>query len=290
MTMTQIYASTDIASTTPVCAIDGTLYCNTLVAKGNRRIPAIAAVVDGKLDIVETSIKGNLSLVGKVGDNLLCGLAAPGKPQIVIVIDRDGNELARLTKGNQSVFASWSSDAEILAMLMGRDQSKAWAIYNPQGVIQQTLSQQYVGRAAGSLVPAEIQIDCAEGYSMPLARFVVGDLVLGAMFAAEKRTTANTCSWIMDYRDGSLEYLIPDGFADCDRFSANRATADGEWVFGLGFREAHQLGLAWSRLEGWSTIEDLLGSNLDFGSLVIDGDVIYGRASDGLYKVEGWRS
>jgi hypothetical protein len=89
---------------------------------------------------------------------------------------------------------------------------------------------------------------------------------------------------------GKFAFLVPPPQPEA-RFGVQRVTTDGVFAFGLWYTVGgEQAGMACNTdTLQWSNVSDLLGAGLDTGSLVIDGDVVYGREVDGLYKAEGWR-
>jgi len=295
MNVQKIFESDSIANYTPVGVIDGRLIVSGLVKKGTRTLPVPGYIEDGKFVEVKHSVSGTVTAVGVCGDKIICSVVAPRKPQGGVLLTLDGLSTPFVFPQGKGVniFPAWSNGSDILGRVMGPDQAVKTGIWDASGKLVDVKEGNFIGKIGDQLIPFEYQdVNLPEGYSLPNARVVSGDAIGGAAYLNDKRTGANTNSWVQVPSTGKFAFLMPPPQPDA-RFGVQRVTKDGVFAFGLWYtvNGTEQAGMACNtdNLQ-WSNVSDLLGAGLDTGSLVIDGDVIYGRASDGLYKVEAWRS
>lgn len=293
MNVQKIFESDSIANYTPVGVINGRLIVSGLAKKGQRLMPVPGYIEDGKFVEVKHSVSGTVTAVGICGDKIICSLIAPRKPQGGVLLTLDGlsTPFAFPQGKGINIFPVWSNGSDILGRVMGPDQAIKTGLWDANGNLLGVEEGNFIGKIGDQLIPFEYPVaNLPEGYSLPNARVVSGDAIGGAAYLNGKRTGANTNSWVQVPSTGKFAFLVPPPQPDA-RFGVQRVTKDGVFAFGLWYTVGgEQAGMACNTdTLQWSNVSDLLGAGLDTGSLVIDGDVVYGRAADGLYKVQGWR-
>ena len=289
--VTKILDSQNIATITPTCVVGGTLVVGLLAKKKTKVVPVPALVVDGECVEIPTGINGNVSPVAAINGKIVCTVVLPRKPQGGIVLATDGSSVPlEMPKGKGvNIFPFWANSEVILGRVLGPDGIQKTGVWAEDGSLVEVLEGTFIGKVGGQFINYEFAPSALpEGYSLPVARVVNGNAVGGAMFLNDKRSTVNTNSWVAFPETGATSFLNTDG-QPFSRFAVQRVSSTGDLTFGLGFNPngPDQWGLVYETASAtFKTLEDAYGVALDTGSLVLDGNVIYGRAADGLYKVE----
>ena len=288
-----ILASDNVASITPAYAIAGTLYVSSVVRKGNATKVVPAVVVDGGLKQIPFGVSNaNVSPVGGFAYGLVCTVVVPRKPQTGCIMSFDGTDVIMLeipVGKCVNVFPFWVNHDCIMGKIMDTSNEAKTGVWDIYGKLVNVLDGTYIGKIGKEFVKSDIAIDYLPyGYSLPLARSINGSALIGTMFLNGKRTNANSNSWVCV--DGKYEFIIPTE-QPFTRFIGQRVDSTGRFVFGLAFNpdSTEQWDVVYDVKFGqFRTLQEALGVALNSATLVIDGNVIYGRGMDGLYKVEGW--
>lgn len=293
MSFELILASDSVATITPACVVGGQLYVSSVVRKGSSTKVVPAVVVDGGLKQIPYGVaSANVSPVANCDSRLVCTVVVPRKPQTGCIMSASGSEVTMLEMPvgrGVNVFPFWANHACVMGKIMDTSSEVHTGVWDINGKLVKVLDGAYVGKIGDEFISSDVHIDqLPYGYSLPLARVVNGSAVIGTMFLNEKRTNANSNSWVCV--DGKYEFIIPVN-QPFTRFVGQRVDATGRFVFGLAFNPdtTEQWDVVYDIQSGqFRTLEEAFGVALNAATLVLDGNVVYGRGVDGLYKVESW--
>lgn len=293
MSFELILASDSVTTITPACVVGGQLFVSSVVRKGNATKVVPAIVVDGGLKQIPYGVaSANVSPVANCDSRLVCTVVVPRKPQAGCLLSVFGTEVDMLEMPvgrGVNVFPFWANHACIMGKIMDTSSEVHTGVWDVNGKMVKVLDGAYVGKVGNEFISSDVHIDqLPYGYSLPMARVVNGSAVAGTMFLNGKRTNANSNSWVCV--DGKYEFIIPVN-QEFTRFVVQRVDATGRFVFGLAFNPetTSQWDVVYDVESGqFRTLEEAFGVALNAGTLVLDGNVVYGRGVDGLYKVEGW--
>ena len=288
-TVTRILETADIAQLSLVGKVGDFLVANQL-RNGNK----VVKIGQDSIEPFNVPVRQTFTAGTVTKDNVVCSVLQPAKPQFGVLLSMDGAvvKLDPVNVKKAAVIPFWSDGVEIYATVADGTVTKRTGVYDASGKLKQVVDAQLVGKHNDVPVKFEASIDCPDGFSLPVASRASGNVTIGQMYLNDKRSGANACSWA---KVGERDiWMVPNGALGCDRFVAKSYTSDGEWVFGLAYQSIaetpFQVNAAFNTVNGtWHSLVDLFGVDLSFADLVVDGDAVYGRASDGIYKVEGWK-
>lgn len=288
-TITRIFETPNVAQLSLVGKIGDFLIANQF-HNGNK----VVKIGQDSIEPFNVPVRQTFTAGTATKANVVCSVLQPAKPQFGVLLSTDGAvvKLDPVNVKKAAVIPFWSDGVEIYATVADGTVTKRTGVYDASGKLKQVVDAQLVGKHNDVPVKFETSIDCPDGFSLPVATRASGNVTIGLMYLSDKRSGVSACSWAkVGERD---VWMVPNGALGCDRFVAKSYTSDGEWVFGLAYQSnaetPFQVNAAFNTVNGtWHSLADLFGVDLSFADIIVDGDAVYGRASDGIYKVEGWK-